>query len=55
MMGDAGRRRVLKRFQLVEQIDAFERLYHSVLYGHSPKAKERPAQTAEEAVLGFGS
>jgi len=30
-MGEAGRRRVLKRFQLADQMDAFARLYRTVL------------------------
>ena len=38
-MGEAGRRRVLKRFQLTDQIDAFDRLYRSVFTDDSPKAK----------------
>jgi len=54
-MGEAGRRRVLKRFQLTDQIDAFDRLYRSVFTDDSPKAKEWPAKKAEEVVLELGS
>ena len=49
------RRRVLKRFQLTDQIDAFDRLYRSVFTDDSPKAKEWPAKKAEEVVLELGS
>ena len=42
-MGEAGRRRVLKRFQCADQIDAFDRLYHSVLSVDLLKTKGRPA------------
>ncbi|PYJ61607.1 MAG: hypothetical protein DME24_06055 [Verrucomicrobia bacterium] len=54
-MGEAGRCRVLKQFQLTDQIEAYDRLYRSVLSDDSAKAKEWPAKKAEEVVLELGS
>ena len=44
-MGQAGRRRVLEKFRLDDQIDRFENLYHRVLGTASPPA---PPVAAEE-------
>jgi colanic acid/amylovoran biosynthesis glycosyltransferase len=40
-MGQAGRKRVLERFQLAGQIQAFDRLYRGVLSGGPPATKTR--------------
>ena len=42
-MGEAGRRRVVERFQLHDQIRSFEGLYRSVLAGGLQTIKSRPA------------
>jgi glycosyltransferase involved in cell wall biosynthesis len=38
-LGEAGRRRVLKRFRRADQIDAFERFYHAVLAAPAPSRR----------------
>jgi colanic acid/amylovoran biosynthesis glycosyltransferase len=40
-MGEGGRRRVLERFQMSDQIEAFDRLYHSVLSSGPQITKNR--------------
>jgi glycosyltransferase involved in cell wall biosynthesis len=42
-MGRAGRKRVLDRFRLDDQIEAFDQLYRSVLTGVAPAAQGLPA------------
>jgi colanic acid/amylovoran biosynthesis glycosyltransferase len=51
-MGKAGRRRVLEKFQLSDQLDRFERLYEQVLEGARPSA--RPAERVEEPMTAVG-
>jgi colanic acid/amylovoran biosynthesis glycosyltransferase len=55
-MGEAGRRRVLEKFRLDDQIDRFEDLYRRVLGtarppAHPVAAAEKPAESAEPAEL----
>jgi len=51
-IGEAGRRRVLDRFQLGDQINAFDHLYETVLSNNSPGANESPHSSFQEHARG---